>query len=116
MFEIFIFKSLADNYGCRTAKYDIKYDILTFLRPRTNMEPAASDLPSLLNIDIETTSEGLATARFTSVDLVKAYLGRIEEASCFKAVLQVNPDALFAAQLLSDIGYISFLCLSLHFV
>ena len=63
---------------------------------------APFDLPSLLDMDIEKTSEGLAAGHFTSVDLVKAFLARIEEASYFKAVLQVNPDALTAAQALDD--------------
>lgn len=33
---------------------------------------------------------------------MRAYLARIEEVSDFKAVLQVNPDALTAAQQLDD--------------
>lgn len=65
-------------------------------------EAAVDDLPSLLNANIETISECLAAGRFTSVELVKTYLARIEEASYFKAVLQVNPDALTAAQDLDD--------------
>ena len=72
------------------------------LKPDAEAESASGDLPSLLDIDIETTSEGLASGRFTSVDLVKAYLARIEEASYFKAVLQVNPDVLTVAQDLDD--------------
>lgn len=63
---------------------------------------AHSDLPSLLNIDIDAISKGLASGHFTSVDLVKTYLARIEEASYFKAILQINPDALAAAQGLDD--------------
>ena len=65
-------------------------------------ESALDELPSLLNVSIETISEYLAAGRFTSVELVKTYLARIEEASYFKAVLQVNPDALTAAQDLDD--------------
>jgi hypothetical protein len=60
------------------------------------------DLPPLLSITIEKASEGLNSGHFTSVDLVKAYLARIEEASEFNAVLQVNPDAITAAQHLDD--------------
>jgi amidase len=56
----------------------------------------------LLNITIEKASEGLELGRFTSADLVKAYLARIEEASGFNAVLQVNPDALAVAKHLDD--------------
>jgi amidase len=62
----------------------------------------ASDLPSFLHLNIENASEGLQTGRFTSVDLVKAYLARIQEASEFQAVLQTNPDALAAAQQLDE--------------
>ena len=51
---------------------------------------------------IEKASEGLKSGRFTSLDLVKAYLARIEEASEFNAILQVNPDALTAAKHLDD--------------
>jgi amidase len=39
-------------------------------------------------------SEGLQSAHFTSVDLVKAYIARIHEVSEFNAVLQINPDAV----------------------
>ncbi|KAF2762059.1 glutamyl-tRNA amidotransferase subunit A [Pseudovirgaria hyperparasitica] len=39
---------------------------------------------------------------FTSVELVKAYLARIEEASEFKAVLQINPDVLDVAESLDQ--------------
>lgn len=59
-------------------------------------------VPSLLNLTIEKASEGLESGLFTSADLVKAYLARIEEASEFNAVLQVNPDALNAARSLDD--------------
>jgi amidase len=63
---------------------------------------ASATLPSLLTITIENASEGLNGGHFTSVDLVKAYMARIEEASYFRAVLQVNPDALIAAKDLDD--------------
>jgi len=53
--------------------------------------PASVELPSLLGIDIESVSEGLASV--TSVDLVKAYLTRIAETREFNAVLQLNPNA-----------------------
>lgn len=60
------------------------------------------DLPSLLHLNIENASQGLQSGRFTSVDLVKAYLARIQEAFEFRAVLQVNPDALAVAQQLDE--------------
>jgi amidase len=63
---------------------------------------ASTGLPSLLTITIERACEGLNAGHFTSVDLVKAYIARIEETSNFKAVLQVNPDALTTAKNLDD--------------
>ena len=51
---------------------------------------ATSDLPSLLNMNVQTAAQGLARGRFTSVALVKTFLAMIEEASYHKAVLQIN--------------------------
>ncbi len=51
---------------------------------------------------METISECLAAGRFISVQLVNTYFVRIEQASHFKAVPQVNPNALTAAQDLDD--------------
>ncbi|KUJ20268.1 amidase signature enzyme [Mollisia scopiformis] len=68
----------------------------------TTGKPASEGLPSLLTIRIEKASEGLNAGHFTSVDLVKACIARIEEASNFNAVLQVNPDVLIAAKSLDD--------------
>ncbi|KAI9684532.1 MAG: hypothetical protein M1822_005620 [Bathelium mastoideum] len=65
-------------------------------------EADALALPSLGNLTIDSASEGLQLGRFTSVDLTKAYLERIVEASEFNAVLQINPDALKIAQQLDD--------------
>ncbi|KAI1408046.1 putative amidase [Hypoxylon sp. FL1857] len=62
----------------------------------------ARDLPPLLHLTIETAAEGLQTGRFTSADLVTAYKSRIQEASEFKAVLQINPEALDIAQKLDE--------------
>jgi hypothetical protein len=72
------------------------------LSPMFTRELGSFDLPSLLNITIEKASEGLKSGRFKSVDLVKAYLARIEEASEFNAILQVNPEALTVAKHLDD--------------
>ncbi|KAK1834017.1 amidase signature domain-containing protein [Podospora conica] len=55
-------------------------------------------LPPLLHLTIEEAVKGLQSGRFTTLDLTKAFLARIDEASDFKAVLQVNPDALTIAQ------------------
>ncbi|KAH7333511.1 glutamyl-tRNA amidotransferase subunit A [Rhexocercosporidium sp. MPI-PUGE-AT-0058] len=58
----------------------------------------SADYPSLLDASIESLSSGLARRKFTSVDLVKAYLARIAEVQeDFHAVTEVNPDALLIA-------------------
>jgi len=56
----------------------------------------------LLELTIEQASSCILTGSFRSVYLTKAYLARIDEASSFKSVLQVNPDALSMAQGLED--------------
>ncbi|KAK4141225.1 amidase [Dichotomopilus funicola] len=63
-----------------------------------NKEPRTpGQLPPLMHLTIEYASRGLESGRFTSVALTKAYLARITEASEFRAVLQVNPNALDVA-------------------
>ncbi|KAH6649416.1 glutamyl-tRNA amidotransferase subunit A [Chaetomium tenue] len=66
------------------------------------LTPGLGDLPPLLHLTIKETADGLQSGRFTTVDLAKAYLARIDEASAFKAVLQINPDALSVAQRLDE--------------
>ncbi|KAH9840829.1 amidase signature enzyme [Rhodofomes roseus] len=55
-------------------------------------------LPDLYEAGIEEVQVGLKKKRFTSVDLVKAYLARIEEVNLkgpgLRAVLETNPNAL----------------------
>ncbi|KAK4196943.1 putative amidase [Triangularia verruculosa] len=56
------------------------------------------EFPSLLNAEIHDLLEGLNSGLFTSVDLVNAYIARINEVnSTLKAVTQINPDALSIA-------------------
>ena len=69
---------------------------------RLTQKPVSSDLPSLLKITSEEASKGLQSGISASVDLVNAYLARIEEAAEFKAVLQVNPDVVDAARQLDE--------------
>jgi amidase len=59
---------------------------------------ASSEPRSLLQLNIETISAGLQSEKFTSEELVKAYLERIKEAKDFNAVLQINPEALDLAK------------------
>lgn len=56
----------------------------------------------MLDLTIEKVQEGLTTGAFTSVDLVKACLARISEASEFNSVLQVNPEAVPVAEQLDE--------------
>ncbi|KAF2971833.1 hypothetical protein GQX73_g1759 [Xylaria multiplex] len=60
------------------------------------------DIPLLLDATIETVAEGLEAGRFTSVELVQAYMARIEEAAEFKAVLQINTEAVDVARHLDE--------------
>lgn len=60
----------------------------------------------MIDATIDTLAEGLAGKKFTSVDLVKAYIARIAEVNgTLNAVTEVNPDALsIAAQLDSEMS------------
>jgi hypothetical protein len=60
-------------------------------------------IPSLLNITLDELSAGLDHGTFTVVDLVETYLARIKEVNdYFKAVIEVNPDALKIASRLDE--------------
>jgi amidase len=60
-------------------------------------------IPSLLNITLDELSAGLDRGTFTAVDLVETYLARIKEVNdYFKAVIEVNPDALKIASQLDE--------------
>ncbi|KAG1727411.1 amidase signature domain-containing protein [Suillus lakei] len=55
-------------------------------------------LPDLLYATIDDLQSGLAAGTFTSVDLVKAYVARIDEVNpVLYAVIETNPDALSVA-------------------
>ncbi|TLD12857.1 uncharacterized protein PgNI_02847 [Pyricularia grisea] len=54
--------------------------------------------PSLLDASIDDLAQGLQDGLFTSVDLVNAYLTRIDDVDeYFKSVTEINPDALLIA-------------------
>jgi amidase len=62
-----------------------------------------AELPGLLHITLDEVAEGLSNGIFTSVDLVNAYIARIEESNeKFRSVLKINPDALSVAALLDE--------------
>lgn len=56
---------------------------------------------SMLNLTLADIAVGLDDGHFTSVDLVRSYLARINEVDgIFKSVIEINPDAIaFASQL-----------------
>ncbi|RYP37325.1 hypothetical protein DL767_002968 [Monosporascus sp. MG133] len=55
--------------------------------------------PSLIDVTIDDLQEGLRSGLFSSVDLVNAYLARIQEVNgTLHAVTEVNPDALHIAR------------------
>ncbi|KZT53983.1 glutamyl-tRNA amidotransferase subunit A [Calocera cornea HHB12733] len=60
-------------------------------------------LPDLLYASIDDLQEGMAAGTFSSVDLVKAYLGRIAEVNpLLHALIETNPDAVDLAAGLDD--------------
>lgn len=59
--------------------------------------------PSLLDVTLEELVVGLEAGLFTSVDLVNAYITRINQVNdTLHAVTQLNPDAITIAQALDD--------------
>jgi amidase len=67
---------------------------------------ANGTLPDLYEASIAELQAGLNASAFTSVDLVKAYLMRIDEVNyeraALHAVIETNPSALFEAQVLDE--------------
>lgn len=59
--------------------------------------------PSLLDVTAEELIVGLESKLFTSVDLVNAYIARIDQLNgTLHAITQINPDAISIAQQLDD--------------
>lgn len=59
---------------------------------------ASSSYPDLFNVTIEEILAGFSNASFSSVDLTKAYIARINETNnILHAVIEINPDALSIA-------------------
>jgi amidase len=63
-------------------------------------------LPDLYEASVVDLQAGMAAGHFTSVDLVRAYFARIDEVNlkgaALRAVLELNPSALFQAQVLDE--------------
>ncbi|PNP47965.1 hypothetical protein TGAMA5MH_01017 [Trichoderma gamsii] len=68
-----------------------------------DLQSVRSHLPGLLNATLDQLLEGLENNRFTSVQLTKAYLARIDQVNgTVHAVVETNPDALAIAKALDD--------------
>ncbi|KDQ56681.1 hypothetical protein JAAARDRAFT_36172 [Jaapia argillacea MUCL 33604] len=65
---------------------------------RQTLAETSKPFPDLYEASISELQEGLDTGRFTSVDLVKAYLARIDEVNVkgpqLRAIIETNPSAL----------------------
>lgn len=85
--------------GFRTS---LRFNMVSKRLANLRVREGTSNPPSLLHMTIKTAAEGLESGQFTSVDLTRAYLRRIEEASDFNAVLQINPDAISVARKLDE--------------
>lgn len=60
--------------------------------------------PSLIDVTIDDLTDGLDSGLFTSVDLVNAYIGRIEQVNDeLNVVTEINPDALEIAASLDEL-------------
>lgn len=69
----------------------------------TYAQISSTTFPSLLDATTEDIIIGLESGLFTSVDLVNAYIGRIQEVNgTLRAVTQLNPDAVKIAQQLDE--------------
>ncbi|KAJ5403326.1 hypothetical protein N7509_003197 [Penicillium cosmopolitanum] len=66
----------------------------------TSDDTGTASLPCLRDLTITQAGEGLRTGKFTSVDLVRAYLKRIEETKHLTIVMHMDGDALEVAQML----------------
>lgn len=69
-------------------------------RSRLTLKLGTASLPCLRDLTITQAGEGLRTGKFTSVDLVRAYLKRIEETKHLTIVMHMDGDALEVAQML----------------
>lgn len=84
----------------------VAYLLLIALAAARTQQPLGPSLengnirfPSLLDATLDELSKGLESGSFTSVDLVKAYLARIEEINpVLHAVTEINPKVISIAQ------------------
>ncbi|KAF1990326.1 amidase [Aulographum hederae CBS 113979] len=67
--------------------------------PRGSYYRDLTSFPSLINVTVDDLKAGLEGGLFKSMDLVNAYLARIEQANAtLHAVTEINPDALAIAK------------------
>ncbi|KAL7928743.1 amidase signature enzyme [Trichoderma chlorosporum] len=73
------------------------------LLPETSHINSSGPIPGLLDATLDQLAEGLRGGHFTSVELTKAYLARIEQVNeAVHAVVETNPDALDIARSLDE--------------
>ncbi|KFY92710.1 hypothetical protein V498_04801 [Pseudogymnoascus sp. VKM F-4517 (FW-2822)] len=71
--------------------------------PRSPQEKVKTTFPDLLDAGVDDLMKGLKRKHFTSVDLVRAYLQRIQEVQQqVHAITEINPDAISIAQSLDE--------------
>ncbi|KAL2127320.1 hypothetical protein VTI74DRAFT_10933 [Chaetomium olivicolor] len=71
---------------------------LSFLKHAVPWTTGSDSFPPLMDAGLEDLVSGLEAGRFTSVDLVNAYIARINEVNpTLRMVTQINPDALSIA-------------------
>ncbi|KAL7957947.1 amidase signature enzyme [Trichoderma compactum] len=72
-------------------------------QPDTSHGSSSGPIPGLLDATLDQLAEGLKSRHFTSVELTKAYLTRIEQVNeVVHAVVETNPDALDIAKSLDE--------------
>ncbi|KAF2641114.1 amidase signature enzyme [Massarina eburnea CBS 473.64] len=78
--------------------------VWSVITPLTRARPGGrNELPKLLDATVVELAEGLEKGRFSSVDLVGAYIGRILEVNAtLHMVTELNPDALEIAKGLDE--------------
>ncbi|PKS11112.1 hypothetical protein jhhlp_002873 [Lomentospora prolificans] len=71
------------------------FALSSFSKTVNGQDEETNKFPALRDATIDDLAQGLKDRLFTSVDLVKAYIARIEEVNSeLRAVTEINPDAL----------------------
>ncbi|KAK7682779.1 hypothetical protein QCA50_014162 [Cerrena zonata] len=97
--------AMARKFTIRIVFFAVLASLLGFCLPQKHSATTNTvTFPDLYEASIAELQSGLASGLFTSVDLVKAYLARIEEVNLqgptLRAVIETNPSALSQAEAL----------------